>query len=67
MDQKNSVLPRKALYALGGGLMILAVVLGGAALGISDAARDQAVEALLWLSGLVIGGHALTDAAASRR
>jgi len=59
-------MPRKATYAAVGSALVVALVLGGAALGISDDARLQAIEAIKWMAMLLIGGHALTDIASNR-
>lgn len=52
---------RKTWMALGGILAVLVVTLLGAVLGVSEEARGQAVEAIKWLVGFLIGGHAVTD------
>lgn len=40
---------------------VLAVVLGGGALGLDEEARRKAMDAILWLVGLLISGHTVTD------
>jgi len=40
---------------------VLGVALGGAAIGLDDESRAKAIDAVLWLVGLLIGGHTLTD------
>lgn len=52
---------RKTWMALGGILAVLVVTLAGALLGVSEESRGQAVEAIKWLVGFLIGGHAVTD------
>jgi len=55
---------RKLWIAIAGIAAITAVVLGGQALGVED--RAGAIEAIKWVVVTLIGGHALTDAAAQR-
>jgi hypothetical protein len=62
--QSGSILKsRKGQIVLIGIVAILGVTLGGAALGLSDEQKSEAINALEWLIGLLIGGHTLTDIA----
>jgi hypothetical protein len=46
---------------------VLAVTLAGAALGLSDEEKTQAIDAIKWLAALLLGGHIVTDVASRVR
>jgi type II secretory pathway pseudopilin PulG len=56
---------RKAQIVVIGIVAVLGISLGGAALGMTDEQKTQAIDALKWLIGLLLGGHTLTDIAHS--
>lgn len=52
---------RKFWMVVVGVIGVMAVALGGAAVGLDEEARRKATEAILWLVGLLMGGHTVTD------
>ena len=56
---------RKAQIVVIGIAAVLGISLGGAALGMTDEQKAQAIDALKWLIGLLLGGHTITDIAYS--
>ncbi len=40
---------------------VLCISLGGAALGLTSEQRAQAIAAVEWLVGLLLGGHTISD------
>lgn len=54
---------RKAQIVVIGIAAVLGITLGGAALGMTDEQKAQAIEAVEWLIGLLLGGHTISDVA----
>jgi hypothetical protein len=54
---------RKAQIVVIGIAAVLGITLGGAALGMTDEQKAQAINAVEWLIGLLLGGHTISDVA----
>ena len=61
MESKPIWKKDKFWYVVLGVVGVLAIALGGTALGLDDEMRRKAMEAILWLVGLLIGAHTVTD------
>ena len=57
---------RKGQIIIIGVVAVLAIALGGTALGLDEEQRGQAIDALKWLFGAWLAGHTVTDVAFSR-
>jgi len=62
MGEKQPFWKRDKFWMVVVGIVgVLAVTLGGAAIGLDEDARAKSVDAVLWLVGLLMGGHTVTD------
>lgn len=62
-DSGSILKSRKAQIVVIGIAAVLGIALGGAALGMTDEQKQQAIAAVQWFVGLLLGGHTLTDIA----